>query len=70
MAKVNKSSRFGMRVSPDQKERWEATAKAWGYKSTSEWLAAMADWAIEYDKFDGSYNDYVSGTGAKAAKIV
>lgn len=58
-AKENKTARFGMRVAPQTKEVWEATAKAWGYKSTSEWLEAMANWAIQYDAFQGNYEDYL-----------
>lgn len=56
----NKTSRFGMRVAPQKKQAWETTAKAWGYKSTSEWLEAMADWAIQYEQFEGDVTKYVA----------
>lgn len=54
----NKTSRFGMRVAPQTKAAWEATAKAWGYKSTSEWLEAMGNWAIQYDQYEGEFAKY------------
>lgn len=55
----NKTARFGMRVAPETKEVWNVTAKAWGYKSTSEWLEAMANWAIDYEKYEGSFENYM-----------
>lgn len=56
--KENKTDRIGMRVSPAEKERWEATAKSWGYPSLAAWICAMADWAIAFDQFDGDYEAY------------
>jgi hypothetical protein len=58
--KETKTSRFGMRVAPTKKTTWEQTAQAWGYKSTSEWLEAMADWAIGFEKWEGDYEKYLS----------
>lgn len=52
MPKEIKIQRIGMRVAPTQKERWEATAKAWGYSSLTSWISAMCDWAINYEDFD------------------
>ena len=47
---MNKSARIGMRIAPETKDRWEATAKQWGYKGTSAWIEAMCDWAIQVEK--------------------
>ena len=64
MPKENKTDRIGMRVSPNQKERWEATAHAWGYKSLAAWMSAMCDWAISYEDFE-SYEDYIKSLEKK-----
>lgn len=58
MPKENKSDRIGMRVSPTEKARWEATAKAWGYNSLAAWMSAMAEWAISFDTHNGDYEAY------------
>lgn len=63
--KDTKTARFGMRVAPDTKERWEVKAKEWGYKSTSEFIEAMTNWAISYDQFSGDYAKYTEQQAAK-----
>lgn len=59
--KENKVARFGMRIAPNKKEAWEETARSWGYKSTSDFIESMVDWAIQWDKFDGDYKAYLEG---------
>lgn len=63
--KETKTTRFGMRISPNKKEIWTQTAHAWGYNSVSEWLEKMADWAIQYDNVGGDYNAYLETIGGK-----
>ena len=57
--KDNKTARLGMRISPDKKQVWAETAKAWGYNSQAAWIEAMCDWAISFDKFEGDYDKYL-----------
>lgn len=62
--KENKIARFGMRVAPSTKEEWVKTAHSWGYNSVSEWLEAMANWAIAYETCGGDYNKYLESVKA------
>lgn len=62
---MKKSSRIGMRISPEKKDQWEETSKAWGYGGLSSFIEAMCDWAIAFEKYDGNYEAYLKAEGGK-----
>jgi predicted DNA binding CopG/RHH family protein len=46
MAKETKDNRIGMRVSTEQKQRWERTAMEQGFTSLAAWITEILEDAI------------------------